>query len=185
MFMTMRAIVLNHTTPSSVQKLGDPMTMLWDGSMVMATVHVFDVARAAVHAARKGRAGGLFNLADKGATDQGKICALLAGIFGIQHSFFGSVKSNLASLALDSAVDAANENHLGPWLAMLKEHGIRNTPLSPFLHKSLLAHNHNAVDGSGIETTLGFKYLVPAPTPELMRDPLLQHVAQGIFPPIL
>lgn len=161
------------------------MTMMWDGAMAMSTVHVFDVARAAVLLARKGPVGAVFNLADKGATDQGKVCALLAGIFGIQHGFFGSVKSNLAALALDSAVDAANEQHLGPWLQMLKEHGIRNTPLSPFLHKSLLAHNHNAVDGGAIEAALGFKYLVPEPTPELVRDPLLQHIAQGIFPPIL
>ena len=104
--------------------------MLWDGDMKMNTVHVFDVgtlwpdrlynamplfahfpvsraeirftsaARGVVHCARKAPAGSLFNLADKGNTDQGKVCALLASVFGIDHGFFGSVKSNLASLKL-------------------------------------------------------------------------------------
>lgn len=161
------------------------MDMLWDGDMCMSTVHVFDVARAVFTAARKGTPGAVYNVADQGATTQGKICALLAGIFNIEHGFFGSMKSNLAALKLDVAVDAANEQHLGPWLAMLREHGIRNTPLSPFLHKSLLAHNHSAIDGSAIEAGLGFKYAVPAPTPDHVRDPLLQHIAQGIFPPVL
>jgi hypothetical protein len=85
---------------------------------------------------------------------------------------------------LDAVVDAANENHLGPWLVLLKEHGVKNTPLSPYLHKSLLAYNHLSVDGSAFEAT-GFKYAVPAPTLELVKDPIAQHVAQGIFPPIL
>ena len=60
---------------------------------------------------------------------------------------------------MDSVVDGANSNHLAPWLGMLKEHGIRNTPLSPFLHKQLLQHNHLFVDGGAIEAA-GFKYAV-------------------------
>jgi hypothetical protein len=113
-----------------------------------------------------------------------QLTALLATRFGIEACFSGSLKSNMANLALDKVVDAANENHLGPWLRLLSEHGIKNTPLSPFLHKSLLAHNQLSVDGAAIEAA-GFKYAVPAPTLDLVRDPILQHVAQGIFPSIV
>ncbi len=78
-----------------------------------------------------------------------------------------------------------NENHLGPWLSLLKEHSIKNTPLSPYLHKSLLSYNHLCVDGSAIEGA-GFKYAVPdGPTLELVKDAIAQHVTQGIFPPVL
>jgi hypothetical protein len=168
-----------------VQKLGERMDMMWDADMRMSTVHVFDVARAVVHAARKAAPGSVFNLSDKGSTDQGKLCALLASAFGIEFGFFGSIKSNLASLKLEAACEAANEAHLGPWLTLLREHGVRNTPLSPFLHKSLLCHNHSCIDGSAIEGATGFKYAVLVPTLELVRDPIAQHIAAGIFPPIL
>ena len=56
-------------------------------------------------------------------------------------------------------VNDANDTHLAPWLAMLKEAGIRNTPLSPYLHKQLVAHNHFCADGSAIEAA-GFQYAV-------------------------
>lgn len=62
-------------------------------------------------------------------------------------------------MKLDSVVDDANETHLAPWLGMLKDAGIRNTPLSPFLHKQVVAHNHLHVDGGAIEAA-GFKYAV-------------------------
>ena len=96
----------------------------------------------------------------------------------------GTIKSNLAALKLDAVVDTVNENHLAPWLALLRTHGIANTPLSPFLHKSLLAHNHLCINGAAIEA-IGFKYAVPALTVDLLRDPVLQAIAQKIFPPIL
>lgn len=118
------------------------------------------------------------------ARARAQLTAMLATIFGIEACFSGTIKSNVANLALDKVVDAANENHLGPWLRLLSEHGVKNTPLSPFLHKTLLAHNQLSVDGSAIEAA-GFKYAVPAPTLDLVRDPILQHVAQGIFPSIV
>lgn len=85
---------------------------------------------------------------------------------------------------MDSIVDAANENHLGPWLALLKKHNIANTPLSPFLHKVLLQNNNVSIDGSSIEQ-IGFQYLVPAPSVESIRDPVMAAIHQGVFPPIL
>lgn len=38
-----------------------------------------------------------------------------------------------------------------------QESGIRNTPLTPFMHKELLGNSHIYVDGTAI-TALGFKY---------------------------
>ena len=48
-------------------------------------------------------------------------------------------------MKMDTVVNEANEQHLAPWLGMLKQHGIKNTPLSPFLHKQLLmVRNRNS-----------------------------------------
>lgn len=107
--------------------------------------------------------------------------ALLGGLFGIKTGFYGTTMSMLARVKMDSAVELANKTHLAPWLALLKAHGIKNTPLSPFLHKQLLYDNALHVDGTAIEAA-GFKYAVPALTAEGLRDVVLQHIAQGIFP---
>jgi len=160
------------------------MELLWDGDLKLSTIHVFDVARAIVHCARKVQPGLTFNLADKANSNVGSVSSIIARIFNIEILFAGSIKSNLAALRLDAVVDAVNENHLGPWLAMNRELGVKNTPLSPYLHKSLLAFNHLSVDGSAIEST-GFKYAVVEPTIELVRDPIAQHIAQGIFPNVI
>ena len=125
----------------------------------------------------------VFNLADKGDTDQGKIAAAIATIFSIETGFVGTIKSNLAALRLDAVVDAANEDHLSPWLGLLRQHSIANTPLSPYLHKSLLAHNHLCINGTAIEA-IGFKYAVPELTPEGLKEPIALAIAARIFPPI-
>jgi len=122
-----------------------------------------------------------WNLADKGDTDQGRISALLGGIFGIEVGFYGAMMSNLARMKMDSVVDDANSTHLAPWLALLKEAGIKTTPLSPFLHKQLLQNNPLTVDGAAIEG-VGFKYAVPELTAEGLRDEVVQAISQGIFP---
>jgi hypothetical protein len=92
------------------------------------------------------------------------------------------MKSNLVKLKMDRAVDEVNEQHLAPWLGMLREHNIKNTPLSPFLHKQLLLHNHLYVDGGAIEEALGFKYLVPEMSADGLKEEVTQAIQQGIFP---
>lgn len=79
--------------------MGERMEMLWDGDMKMSTVHVFDVARSIYWAAKKAAPGAVFNLADKGDTDQGKITGMLGSIFGIDTGFYGSIKSNMAAVS--------------------------------------------------------------------------------------
>lgn len=84
-------------------------------------------------------------------------------------------------MKIDSVVDEANKTHLAPWLSLLKEHGIKNTPLSPFLHKQLLQNNGLCVSGDAIEAA-GFKYAVPELTADGLKDEIIQAIAQGIFP---
>jgi nucleoside-diphosphate-sugar epimerase len=80
--------------------MSDKMELLWDRDLRMNTVHVFDVARAIFWAAKKASNGAIFNLADKGETDQGKITSILGAIFGIETGFYGSMKSNLAAVRM-------------------------------------------------------------------------------------
>lgn len=165
-------------------EMKEKMLFLWDGDLKCNTVHVFDVARAVYFVARKADVGSVWNLADKGNTDQARLASAISTVFGIETGFVGSMKTTLASVAMDTVVDAANEKHLAPWLALLKKHGIKNTPLSPFLHRQLLGHNHSCIDGSAIEA-IGFKYVVPELSADAIRDCVALHVTQGIFPPVL
>lgn len=160
---------------------GEKMEFLWGADLKMNTVHVFDVVRAVYWACKKAEPGSIFNLSDKGDTDQGKVSSMLGSIFGIETGFYGSMMSNLAKMKMDTVVDEANQTHLAPWLALLKEHGIKTTPLSPFLHKQLLQNNALCIDGSAIEAA-GFKYAVPELTEEGLKDPVVQAISQGIFP---
>jgi hypothetical protein len=87
-------------------------------------------------------------------------------------------------MALETAVETANDKHLAPWMELLREHSIEHTPLSPFIHIELLRQNHLSIgksthctsfghhrgctghgvglvaDGSAIEKT-GFRYTYP------------------------
>lgn len=60
---------------------------------------------------------------------------------------------------MDTVVNEANEQHLAPWLGLLKQHGIKNTPLSPFLHKQLLMVSASTARGTIIacEGRMGYR----------------------------
>lgn len=45
-------------------------------------------------------------------------------------------------------------------VGLSQQHGIHNTPLTPYIDKELLQHNHLYADGSKIEAT-GFTYKYP------------------------
>ena len=66
--------------------------------MKLNTVHVFDVARAIYFAARKAPPGSVFNLADHGNTDQGRIVGIVGRLFGIETAFVGTMMSNIAAV---------------------------------------------------------------------------------------
>jgi hypothetical protein len=99
----------------------------------------------------------------------------------IYYNVLGMCICMCMQMKMDTIVEEANKTHLAPWMAIRKEHGVANTPLSPFLHKQLLQNNHLNVDGSAIEAA-GFKYAVPELTQEGLKDEITQAVVQGIFP---
>ena len=127
----------------------------------------------------------VFNLADKGSTDQARLGAALSTAIGVEVGFISWAKSLAIRVAgLDRVAGAANENHLGSWMRLLKAHKIEATPLTPYLHPVLLSDNHLCVNGGAIEA-IGFKYSVPELTPAALREAVELAVAQGIFPPVL
>jgi nucleoside-diphosphate-sugar epimerase len=139
---------------------------LWDGALKLSTVHVFDVARAIYFASRKGAPGAVYNLADKGNTDQARVAAALTAVLGVETSFKGSMMSSAAVMALGLEKIAATVNHnlMIDWMALRAAHKIDNTPLSPFLHPSLLDKTHFHINGAGIEgAPAGPAFLLPPP----------------------
>jgi hypothetical protein len=126
--------------------------------------------------------GKVFNLADKGDTDQESVNAVLKKIFGIETGFQGTIISNLAKLHLADVTEEINEKHLQPWSDLCKRHGVTNSPLTPYLDQELLYNNSLSVDGSKIESVIDFKYSVPELNEEKIREVISSFVEIGIFP---
>ncbi|TDH73298.1 hypothetical protein CCR75_007724 [Bremia lactucae] len=169
---------------ASYVKLEEKMKLLWDAEMRVNTVHVFDVCQALWHVTSAGKDGEVYNLVDKNDTNQAKLNAMMEEIFHIKTGFIGKLVSNLARVRLSDVVDDANEKHMQPWADLCAEYEITNSPLTPYIDKELLQHNHLYADGSKIETT-GFKYQYPTLEPKEVRGVLEELIAQKIFPPIL
>jgi nucleoside-diphosphate-sugar epimerase len=159
----------------------EKMKMLWTGDLALNTVHVNDVVKAVAHLFEKGTVGSIYNLCDKNQTDQKKLNEVLEKIFGIETGFFGSMISSLAKLKIKEAAETANENHMNPWGEMLKESGIKFTPLSPYIDVELLYNNGLSVDGSLIEGT-GFKYDYPQLTKDLLLEEIKYFQELNLFP---
>ncbi|KAJ3083563.1 hypothetical protein HK102_001015 [Quaeritorhiza haematococci] len=176
------------------RQLKEEMKLLWTKDLKINTVHVHDVVRALWHvAASKDEKGGrsdsvvaghveIFNLADKSNTDQGAVNEHIQKIFGIQTGFQGTVISQFAKLNLESVTEDVNDKHLQPWSELCKAAGVINTPLTPYLDKELLKDNALSVDGSKVETKLGFHYEIPTMTEENLRAVVDDFVAIGIWP---
>ncbi|XP_062511891.1 dTDP-glucose 4,6-dehydratase-like [Corticium candelabrum] len=166
------------------RELKETMKLLWGKDLKINTVHVRDVCRAIWHVCTEGNSREVYNLADKGETDQGRISSLVAQIFDIKHDYYGSLTSGLAQLSLSSIQEDSNEKHLRPWSDACIRDNVMNTPLSPFLDKELFANKHLHVDGKKIEST-GFEYKVPEMTVELLKEIVDDYLALGLFPPSL
>jgi nucleoside-diphosphate-sugar epimerase len=145
---------------SVYRHLDKEMKLLWTKDLKINTVHVSDVARALWFvAADKSQQGGrtaplspvqVYNLADKGDTDQGMVNKCIEQIFGIKTGFQGTIISQFAKLNLDSVTEDINDEHLEPWSELCKAGGVTNTPLTPYLDKELLKDNETNVDGSKV-----------------------------------
>ncbi|KJE89679.1 NAD-dependent epimerase/dehydratase [Capsaspora owczarzaki ATCC 30864] len=163
------------------KSLNEQMKLLWTEKLRLNTVHVDDVARALFYLTDHGNSGEIYNLADKGDTSQDTVSTILDQIFGIKHSYAGSIQSNLAKLNMKNITEDVNESHMDPWSKLLKADGIENTPLSPYLDQELLYNNNTTVDGSKIEK-LGFSYTQPQLTKDALKNVVDEYVKLGLFP---
>ncbi|GAN06133.1 NAD-dependent epimerase/dehydratase [Mucor ambiguus] len=170
--------------------LDEEMKLLWSKDLKLNTVHVDDVSRACWYLAQWytdnsiGATGQVpvFNLVDKQDTDQEAINKQLQTIFDIKTGYHGSVVSTFAKLNLDAVIEAVNEKHLAPWAELVKNNGIANTPLSPYLDEELLYNNALSVDGSKIERETGFTYSVPYLTREKLIEIIDGYKALQVWP---
>ncbi|KAJ3438522.1 nad-dependent epimerase/dehydratase [Anaeramoeba flamelloides] len=169
-------------TAAVYKKLDEKMKFLWNGDLRLNTVHVFDVCSAIWLLVQKGENGKTYNLCDKNDTTQSKINVLLEEIFGIKTGFIGKVMSNLAKVNMKSVTEDVNEKHLEPWASLCKEHGILSTPLTPYLDQELLYNNPLYVDGSKIESDIGFEYKHPKMTKELLEEQINYFTKLDLFP---
>ena len=165
------------------QHLEDEMKWLWTRDLRTNTVHIQDASRALWDIAAwndKGKTGWdggsmgsvpIFNVVDKGATTQGTLADIIGEIFKIDTGFQGQLVSTFARLNLDSVVDDVNDEVLGPWADLLADAGItRPGPLTPFMEKELLKDTDLSMDGSRLESVLGFQYEKPHMTKELINE---------------
>ncbi|KAI0898615.1 hypothetical protein F4806DRAFT_494275 [Annulohypoxylon nitens] len=165
------------------QALGEEMKWLWTKDLRTNTAHIDDVTRALWAVAAWYDAGKanwdeksmgqvpIFNVVDKGMTNQGVVADIIGEVFGIETGFQGQLLSNLARLNMDSVVDDVNDDVLGPWADLLSDAAItRPGPLTPFMEKELLKDTDLSMDGSRLEEVIGFQYQKPAITKELVEE---------------
>ncbi|KAI3636061.1 hypothetical protein MIR68_005942 [Amoeboaphelidium protococcarum] len=172
------------------KELKEEMKFLWTKDLRINTVHVDDVvgalvaiAQAAVNSATSAKVlKQTFNLADKSDSDQESVNAHLRSMFGITTGYQGSIISNLARLNLKDITEEINDKHLQPWSDLCKRHGVSNSPLTPYLDQELLYNNSLSVDGSKVESAVGYKYKVPQVTEDKLREVVNEFITIGVFP---
>jgi hypothetical protein len=165
------------------QHIEGEMKWLWSKDLRTNTAHIHDVSRALWDIAAWYDAGKpnwnesemgkvpIFNVVDKGATTQGTMADIIGEIFKIETGFQGQLISTFAKMNLDSVVDDVNDEILGPWADLLSDAGItRPGPLTPFMEKELLKDTDLSMDGSRLESVVGFKYEKPVITKELVEE---------------
>ncbi|KAJ1795164.1 hypothetical protein LPJ59_004395, partial [Coemansia sp. RSA 2399] len=180
----------------------EKMPVLWDKGLRVNTVHVADVARAAVAAAywwvdsthsqkKQQQPVVVFNLADPGDTTNAKLAAAVGTLFGVELNFHNSAFNYIAKkLKTSELTEEVNESLLGPWMDLLTRHGVANSPLSPYIDQEhpycSLEHWPLGVDGSKIANTPGldFKYSYETVSAEALR-PIVEEFQQlGLWPNI-
>ncbi|KAJ2759807.1 hypothetical protein H4S06_002047 [Coemansia sp. BCRC 34490] len=177
---------------------GEKMPVLWDKTLRVNTVHVADVARAAVATALWWSGAhtpqipvAVFNLADPGDTTNAKLAAAVGRLFDVEPSFHNSAFNFIAKkLKTAELAEEVNESLLGPWMDLLARHGAENSPLSPYLDQEhpycRLEHWPLGVDGSKIATTPGldFSYSYASVSAEALRPIVEEFQLLGLWPNI-
>jgi len=168
------------------KKTGETMEYpQWFEQQKISTVHVTDVCKALWHLAMNGKAGTVYNLADKGHLDQKKLNVDLEKIFGIKTGHLSMITSEAVKLMdTDNLVSEINGEHAPTWAKMISEAKLNYSPLTPWLDNEALLNCNLFIDGSAIEKT-SFSYQYPNVTEELLRAQLKHAVDMGWFPPNL
>lgn len=167
------------------EKLKKKMKFLWSKQLLYNTVHVDDVVLAIWAAAKEGKPGSVYNLADETNTSQETLAKLLSSVFKIDTGFLGMMASNVVKMKLDFVAQVANDDHVPGWMTLCNENKILNSPLSPYVDAELLKNNNLCVDGTRICKELGLKYTVPKLTEKTMKKQIKEFIAGGQFPDIL
>jgi hypothetical protein len=89
---------------------------------------------------------------------------------------------NIHQINLATITEDVNDKHMAPWSDLLKESGIVNSPLTPYLDQELLSNNHVSLEGSKLESVTGFHYSYPNVTEALIREVIDGYKAQNIWP---
>ncbi|KAJ1848549.1 hypothetical protein LPJ73_003938, partial [Coemansia sp. RSA 2703] len=171
---------------------GEKMPVLWDRDVRVSTVHVADVACAALRCAlwHRGVARAVtFNLADPGDTTNAALAQAAAGVFQVEPAFHSAAVNFLARrLKPAELTEEVNESLLGPWMDLLAAHGLANSPLSPYLDQEhpycRLDCHPLAVDGSRIAGTpdLGFAYAYAGVSTDALRSVVDEFQQLGLWP---
>jgi len=173
------------TCGAAYQALGEKMKLLWDKNLKINVVNINDVCSAIWTACTSIPPGAVYNLADSTDLDQGDLTTWIGRLFGVATGFHGAIVSNMAKVALGSVAEEANDKHVPAWTRLCQEHGIANTPLSPYIDVELLKNNSLFVDGSAITKDTPFRYGVSKCTEALLRAVIQEFIDNKQFPPIL
>ncbi|PIA14627.1 NAD(P)-binding protein [Coemansia reversa NRRL 1564] len=171
---------------------GEPMPVLWDKDLRVNTVHVSDVARAIILVARhckKYKKKLILNLSDPGDTTNAKLAKTVAKLFAVKPSFHNFAFNYIAKrLKTEELTEEVNESLLGPWMELLANNNVANSPLSPYLDQEhpycRLEYNPLGVDGSKIEKVLGFKYEYSEISQDALRQMIEEFQQLGLWPKI-
>jgi len=158
------------------------MECLYAKDLKLNTVHVRDVAKALWLLTSKGDSGSVWNLADEGNTDQGKINAALEEVYGIKTGFLNTMLMvGAKALGTKYLVEHVNDMHLKPFSDAMKGYGIHDTPLTPYLDEELIKDTETYIDGSAIKK-LGFSYDHKELNAATIKEVLQDFVAKKFFP---
>lgn len=147
----------------------ETLKWLWGSELRTNTLHVEDLTHA-LWAAAEWRAANnqipgvsgeriVFNVVDKGATNQGTMADIIKQVFGVDTGFQNTLVNTFARLNLEHVVDDVNDETLDDWADLQEAAGIKGKggPLSPFMEKELLRDADLSLDGSRFERVIGFK----------------------------
>ncbi|CAG2104948.1 unnamed protein product [Medioppia subpectinata] len=166
--------------------LNETMKLLWNKDLKLNTIHVQDLCSAVWLCCLNGKEGEVYNVVDTGDTTQGSLNHILSDIFGIHCDYWGNNMSKIIvkTKGLDDLVEEINEKHMLGWSELCGKHGIRNTPITPYLYPEMLQNKSLCLNGDKLNG-LGFSHKIPQMTKELVLEIINDYVEMSLFPKIL